>query len=403
MMPFAKRLTSLKMVRSSRLWLLGWAAVVSRTSAALLAADAIPSPSVQSRAPETPGVSMNLQIADPRSLHSQFRARLAAEVLTLSQEWKSLGTRIAAAGKANSTANSESMDTAVREIKGRTLSLVALLKPLCQEIEAIPLREIPSYVEVEVETQSLLAMKAPLLMETVFRPTRTNVSAIFIKPKLVSASLIKHSGEFIQRALEQIPPADPLIASIVSGALRDLHFDLDPMTSEGITLISVELKDRVIENSEKLERFLDYRSLTRVTPAQIDVEASTVTLCIDPRDFHGPHIKPGIHLYVSPGVLEARSRTGTARYPLGSMLVKEKFNLKGDAKPSVITVMEKVADRGRVEDWRFYMVRLSDRSFVPDQGKVSCVNCHSRFDKTDYVSPVTDSLVKDYGIKAKKP
>ncbi len=43
-----------------------------------------------------------------------------------------------------------------------------------------------------------------------------------------------------------------------------------------------------------LRRFLNYRSLTRVTEAQIDVEASVATFCRDPKEIHGPHIRPGI-------------------------------------------------------------------------------------------------------------
>lgn len=157
------------------------------------------------------------------------------------------------------------------------------------------------------------------------------------------------------------------------------------------------------DNASMLRRFLNYRSLTRVTEAQIDVEVSVATFCRDPKEIHGPHIRPGIHIFVSPGVVEAQSRNGSSHYPVGSMLVKEKYSRKGDVKPSLITVMEKVADKGRIEDWRFYMVRLSDRSFVRDEGKVSCVDCHSHYVKTDYVSPVTDSLVTAYAQKANKP
>lgn len=167
----------------------------------------------------------------------------------------------------------------------------------------------------------------------------------------------------------------------------------------GLVILSVGCAS---DDQASLARFLDYRALTRLTETQIDVEASVMAFCRDPKDIHGPHIKPGIHLYVSREVLEGKRTPDSSRYPIGSLVVKEKFDIKGDAKPNVITVMEKVADERRVQDWRFYMIRLSDRSFVRDEAKVSCVDCHSRFARSDFVSPVTDELVTDFTPRPNK-
>jgi uncharacterized membrane protein len=88
------------------------------------------------------------------------------------------------------------------------------------------------------------------------------------------------------------------------------------------------------------------------------------------------------------------------RYPVGALLVKEKFEKRDDATPAIITVMEKVADAGKVSDWQFYMIRLADRSIVREGFEVSCTDCHSCYPKNDFVSHVTTGLLEARAQKA---
>lgn len=167
-------------------------------------------------------------------------------------------------------------------------------------------------------------------------------------------------------------------------------------------LISSVVGAAPADDAALVRRLLDYRKLTRLTEKKIDVVADTRALCIDPRGLHGPHLKPGILLYANDRVLEARRNPdGRERYPVGSLLVKEKFEDGGENTPSIITAMEKIADEGRIEDWRFTMVRLSDRTIVREGFKVSCVDCHSHYARNDFVSSVTDRLLSERA--AKKP
>jgi hypothetical protein len=80
--------------------------------------------------------------------------------------------------------------------------------------------------------------------------------------------------------------------------------------------------------------------------------------------------------------------------------VKEKFEAKDHSHPSLITVMEKQADAGDVDDWRFTMIRLADRAVVRDGFKISCAQCHSRYAESGFVSPTTDVLVKAFSERA---
>lgn len=150
---------------------------------------------------------------------------------------------------------------------------------------------------------------------------------------------------------------------------------------------------------QRIARYLDYRKLTRLTTERIHVEGPMRTMCIDPRTLHGPHLVPGIHLYATQAVIDTRAKSTSPRYPLGALLVKEKFHTSEATSPSIITVMEKIGESGTVDDWRFTMVRLADGSIVKDGFRVSCVSCHERYKRFDYVSHVTDALLAE---RAKK-
>lgn len=144
-------------------------------------------------------------------------------------------------------------------------------------------------------------------------------------------------------------------------------------------------------------RYLKYRDLPRITPTQIDIAEAVSGMCRDPRDIHGPHIKPGILIYASPSAITAKTKkTDATRYPLGTLFVKEKFETKDSTTPNVITVMEKTTNHNSVNDWTFTMIRLSDRSIVREGFKKSCTECHQSYTRTDFVSHSTDALLADY-------
>jgi hypothetical protein len=155
------------------------------------------------------------------------------------------------------------------------------------------------------------------------------------------------------------------------------------------------------DDTATVTRYLQYKEMPRITEQMIAVSSSMTEMCfdpgtrIDPGTTHGPHVRPGIHLYANPKAIAARKpESATERFPVGSLLVKEKFDTRQDATPSVITVMEKVADRAVIDDWKFYMIRISDRTIVRDGFKVSCRECHSHYSKSDFVSHVTDRILR---------
>lgn len=178
--------------------------------------------------------------------------------------------------------------------------------------------------------------------------------------------------------------------------LRFLLFTMMPIVSAG-SLLAAETE------SQRIARYLDYRKLPRLTTERIDIAGPMRSMCADPRALHGPHLAPGIHLYATKAVIDTRAESATPRYPVGALLVKEKFNSAEDTAPNIITVMEKIAAAGTVDDWRFTMVRIADRSVVKDGFQVSCVNCHTRYEKSDYVSYVTDRILAALAQKKSTP
>src|SRR5688572_27910474 len=103
------------------------------------------------------------------------------------------------------------------------------------------------------------------------------------------------------------------------------------------------------DSSDAMKRYGHYRSMSRITEERINVPKRSRMLCADPTMIHGVHYKPGIQIYANTVALGApREAIGSIRYPIGSIFVKEKFDTDEESTPSIITVMEKVANTGKV-------------------------------------------------------
>ena len=152
--------------------------------------------------------------------------------------------------------------------------------------------------------------------------------------------------------------------------------------------------------AERLARYVEYLSLPRLTEKKIDMLLAASVLCRPADPTPKPHLKPGIHLYANSLALQdARQRAPGGRLPIGSIVVKEKFEERSDAAPSLITVMEKVGNAGKVDDRLFTMIRLPERIIVRELPKTSCVDCHAKYTRTDYLSDMTFGLLTDYAKK----
>lgn len=135
-----------------------------------------------------------------------------------------------------------------------------------------------------------------------------------------------------------------------------------------------------------------------VTPRPVDMKPQIMLSCVGPgpADQHpNPHVSAVFRVFVNPKGQKAMQNLGKSTFPVGSVLVKEKFSrgpevfapvkLLPDAKPELLTVMIK-RPKGfdpANGDWQFAVVKSGH---APEtEGLKHCQGCHQRQKKTDYV------------------
>lgn len=147
------------------------------------------------------------------------------------------------------------------------------------------------------------------------------------------------------------------------------------------------------------------KTLTRVTEIPFTMDAQLALRCDLPRPKdrpeNNPHRGHRAHVYVTPGGEEVL-RSGAGTYPVGTLIVKEKFPGPYTGKfdpdkekiserkpqPELFTIMLKREAGYHPEcgDWEFMMV-TGDLRQVAARGKIdSCVACHQEYKQTDFVT-----------------
>lgn len=100
-----------------------------------------------------------------------------------------------------------------------------------------------------------------------------------------------------------------------------------------------------------------------------------------------PHDTAYISVYVNPAGREAMMKQAHPKFPVGSVIVKEKFPSHDSEYPELLTVMMK-RERGYDSangDWE-YLVMEGDLSTIRARGKLrSCQGCHLEKAADDYV------------------
>lgn len=88
---------------------------------------------------------------------------------------------------------------------------------------------------------------------------------------------------------------------------------------------------------------------------------------------------------------EAMTSEKPAKFPLGSVIVREKFKRQDDTQPELVAVMVK---RGagfspKSGDWEYLLINGELTRTRDRQKKGSCSACHSQQEARDFVFPVT--------------
>jgi len=141
-----------------------------------------------------------------------------------------------------------------------------------------------------------------------------------------------------------------------------------------------------------------YRAWKKVNDKPIYMEPFVAGSCIGPPWWDGakdnPHVPKYFTVYVNKIGEKAMMGKSAASFPVGSMVVKEKFNKNDLKRPELLTVMTKRAKGFDPQngDWE-YMVYNGSLSTKSDSNKKACQSCHSSQKDDDFVYR---NYVEDY-------
>ena len=133
-----------------------------------------------------------------------------------------------------------------------------------------------------------------------------------------------------------------------------------------------------------------YRQWTLVNPAPqlMDPLAAISCAMIPGRQEPSPHLHKYISVFVNPVGREAMMTRQRPKFPIGSMIVKEKFGSADSTTPEVLTAMIKRGPGYNPEsgDWE-YLVLDGAASKIVEQGKLTrCSGCHRPYQHSDFVA-----------------
>ena len=95
-------------------------------------------------------------------------------------------------------------------------------------------------------------------------------------------------------------------------------------------------------------------------------------------------------VYVNDLAREAMTSDRPAKFPIGSIIVREKFGILDEARPELLAVMVKRASgfNPKAGDWEFLTVDGALTKIQERQKKGSCLQCHASQSERDFVFPL---------------
>jgi hypothetical protein len=142
--------------------------------------------------------------------------------------------------------------------------------------------------------------------------------------------------------------------------------------------------------------------MVKITQERIPMDLKVMRLCTYRPELFSPHTRAEADVYANPTAIEYRRNNPKAfAYPIGSTFVKKKFSKgkKQEEPDEIATVMVKKANTGKISDWTFNFLRLSDGNLLNPKtpaGQHSCVKCHQRYEKHGYVSRESEFALQKY-------
>jgi cytochrome P460 len=137
----------------------------------------------------------------------------------------------------------------------------------------------------------------------------------------------------------------------------------------------------------------EYRKMFRVNEKPIDMVAETIYMCSLPSMVYGPHYDPGVVYYINEIARRGlKTYAEKKRFPVGSIVVKEKQERRTEDSVRIITVMKKASAGSSEDSWDYKMydtgkwaeIDISElKSGLINKG---CIECHRQYKNNDYIS-----------------
>ena len=139
-----------------------------------------------------------------------------------------------------------------------------------------------------------------------------------------------------------------------------------------------------------LAKLAKYRQWTLVnpTPQLMEPKVSTDCAMIRAREQKNPHLDKYISVFVNSVGRDEMMTKRHPKFPVGSMIVKEKLGSPDSTKPEMLTAMiKREAGYDREEgDWE-YLVLDGAASKIVERGKLKrCSVCHRPYKFSDFVT-----------------
>lgn len=130
--------------------------------------------------------------------------------------------------------------------------------------------------------------------------------------------------------------------------------------------------------------------LSRVTSKPFKMDAAAAFLCAPaPRAKtpNEPHREYYCHVYIDEPGLKIM-KTGDGLYPVGTVIVKQKFSDATAKSAELYTLMRKREQGYDPEhgDWEYSIVNRQATQVLARGRIESCIECHKAHEKTDYVT-----------------
>lgn len=131
-----------------------------------------------------------------------------------------------------------------------------------------------------------------------------------------------------------------------------------------------------------------YRRWVKVNPKRMVFAAARAAKCaVAFSEAPSPHRDKFITVYVNPLAKQMLQENPRPHYPVGTVIVKEKYTTAKSKTPELMTVMRKHAEGydSQNGDWE-YLVMNGRTKTVEQQGPMTqCQDCHRQMASTDYV------------------